>query len=263
MLAPAGPAGSELLGVSCPRPDGCTAAGDLFTAGGRRTFAAAWTGTRWRILPAADSRSPDRELVSVSCPAAGRCLAVGFRSRQAPAGLLTLTLAEIWDGLRWRVLPAPSPGTVLSDLAGVSCGAAASCVAAGGCLDRGQPFERPLAEAWDGTRWRTTPVPGPGTGGSLLGISCPAARCVAIGAEAAETRSGPVAGERDGTRWHRLPGPEPAAARDNLVSISCPRAGRCIAAGGSFGRAGTARALAEEWNGRHWHLINRTQHDPA
>ena len=263
VLAPARPAGSELLGVSCPQPDGCTAVGDLFTASGRHTFAEAWNGTRWRILPAADTHSPDSELVSVSCHSASRCLAVGFRSRQTPAGLLTLTLAEIWDGLRWRVLQTPSPGTVLSDLAGVSCGAAASCVAVGGYLDRGQPLEKPLAETWNGTRWRTTPVPGQGTGGSLLGISCPAARCVAIGAEATTTRSGPVADEWDGTRWHRLPGPEPAAAHDNLVSISCPRAGRCVAVGDSFGHAGTARALAEEWNGRQWHLINRTQHDPA
>ena len=54
-----------------------------------------------------------------------------------------------------------------------------------------------------------------------------------------------------------LPTANLGTANGNLLSISCPRADRCTAAGDYFGTAGNARPLTEEWNGSRWRLTNQ------
>jgi hypothetical protein len=171
---------------------------------------------------------------------------------------VTISLAESWNGRSWRVLRSPSPGTAVSDLAGVSCASPASCIAVGFYLDRGRPFGQALAEQWNGTRWRVLPPPATGRGGSLLAISCTgAARCIAIGAQAGRGTGGPLAEAWNGTRWRLLPTANLGAATGNLLSLSCAQAESCVAAGDYLGPAGLARPLAEEWNGVRWRLISQ------
>jgi hypothetical protein len=72
----------------------------------------------------------------------------------------TVALTESWNCLCWRVLRTPSPGTMVSDLASVSCSGPAGCVAVGYDVNRGQPVGQPLAEQWNGNRWRVLRPPG-------------------------------------------------------------------------------------------------------
>jgi hypothetical protein len=122
----------------------------------------------------------------------------------------------------------------------------------------GQPFAQTLAEQWNGTRWRVLPPLTTGRGGSLLAISCTgAAHCIAIGAQVRSGTSGPLAEAWNGARWRMLPTANLGTANGNLLSVSCPRADRCVAAGDYAGTAGIARPLTEEWNGHRWRLISQ------
>lgn len=256
VLTTPGTGNSELTGIACSRPDRCIAVGDRFVQGGRRTLAEAWNGTTWRVLPAADTRSADATLGAISCARSDRCMATG--TRFAAAGR-TVALAESWNGIRWRVLRTPSPGTMVTDLAGVSCAGPARCIAVGYDMNRGQPAGTALAERWNGTRWRLLPRPRTGSGSSsLLAVSCTGpARCLALGAQVRNGTGGPLAEAWNGTRWRTLPTASLGTANANLLSISCPRPGRCTAVGDDVGTAGHARPLAEQWNGRRWRVTSQ------
>jgi hypothetical protein len=70
-----------------------------------------------------------------------------------------LTLAESWNGSRWRVAASPSRGS-FSDLYGVSCLSATSCIAVGTYAP--VPSKRaPFAETWNGRTWKTEQIPLP------------------------------------------------------------------------------------------------------
>ncbi|MCW2909603.1 MAG: hypothetical protein JWL68_4392, partial [Actinomycetia bacterium] len=54
----------------------------------------------------AAARTPYAQLASVSCPGARRCVAVGFHTAGAGAGVYPL--AEAWNGRSWRRLKTPA-----------------------------------------------------------------------------------------------------------------------------------------------------------
>jgi hypothetical protein len=119
---------SQLLGVSCPGPRNCWAAGWTGTrqAVSKRALIEHWNGVRWstRPLPGTPRSSVLR---SVACPARGRCTAVGVAvgfNRQR-------MLVEDLSGGRWHasVLShrAVNPGNLGLD--DVSCRARRVCSA--------------------------------------------------------------------------------------------------------------------------------------
>lgn len=61
-------------------------------------------------------------------------------------------LAGLWDGVRWRRIPAdPAAGAAL---AGVSCVSVRFCLAVGATNT-----QYALAERWTGVRWQVQPAP--------------------------------------------------------------------------------------------------------
>jgi len=110
---------SQLLGVSCPGPRNCWAAGwtgnPLTVA--ERALIEHWNGTRWstRPLPGTPRNS---ELHSVACPARTRCTAVGVTGFSRPRMLVEDLRAGRW---RASVLSrkAVNPGNLGLD--DVSC----------------------------------------------------------------------------------------------------------------------------------------------
>jgi hypothetical protein len=103
--APAGDI-TELNSVSCASATNCMAVGDYSDQAGDSdtTLAAQWNGTTWAVVttpsPAAFSA-----LVSVSCPSASHCIAVGASSPTASGAISPLT--EVWNGSIWTVASAP------------------------------------------------------------------------------------------------------------------------------------------------------------
>lgn len=257
---PAGAAlASSLAAVSCPSARSCTAVGDYFGAAGHFvTLAEAQTGTRWNIQPTPDpAGSTGSYLTGVSCPSSRACIAVGYSVDHRGHDL---TLAETWNGTRWRIQATPVlVGATGSQLSAVSCSPAHTCTAVG--YSESGDRRKALIEAWDGTRWRIQPASSPaGSLGSLLtGVSCTApGACTAVGYTALSAgREAALAEARVGTRWHIQPTPTPG--RDNfsvlLPAVSCTVPRACTAVGSSqHDDDSQPSAFAEAWDGARWSI---------
>lgn len=85
-----------------------------------------------------DGRSPakpgssNNNLSAVSCYSENSCLAIGSMSH---SGITYQTLAEVWNGESWTVIPSASPSTTQNDLAQASCTGTATCQAVGSSAD--------------------------------------------------------------------------------------------------------------------------------
>ena len=177
-----GTAGSirDLSGVSCTSASACTATGVYFIrrGGPGRTLVESWNGARWAVVPS-PSRGSDSYLEGVSCASAAACTATGYYTTGGPDGP-EKTLAESWNGVRWSVVPSPSPHRGSdSDLASVSCISADWCTATGSSVG---DQALTLIESWNGTRWSVVPSPNRGNASYLNGVSCTSASaCTATG----------------------------------------------------------------------------------
>jgi hypothetical protein len=253
---PAGARQNELRGVACATATSCTAVGDFANPGPFATLAERWDGAKWRIqrtLNPADATGT--QLSGISCVSATACEAVGFSVNSAD---LYRTLAERWDGTKWRIQRTPNPaGANPSYLEGVSCTSATACTAVG-VYESHPPTLAPLAERWNGTRWtiQRTPNPGGAAGVQLNGVSCPAIRaCTAVGyyANSDQMQARTLAERWNGTKWTVQATANPTAGSEfGLYSVSCPSTTACTAVGDFF--HGTFVTLAEQWNGARWTL---------
>jgi hypothetical protein len=135
---PGGGETSDQSFVACSTPAACTAVGTWADARGvPSVLAERWNGSRWSMQGAVDP--PDwaaAHLSGVSCPSDRSCTAVGSWSTSAN-DFPELTLAERWNGARWRIEATPNPsGSDLSALTGIDCTGVGRCVAVGGCPRR-------------------------------------------------------------------------------------------------------------------------------
>jgi hypothetical protein len=147
--------------VSCPSAKSCVTVGSGSTDAGRSTsYAEAWNGTTWALTSAVPwpRGTNDPWLYGVSCPAAGRCVAVGFNDWPPTNNTLTgHALAATWNGKAWTATAVDVPGKGdASALDGVTCrpGKTVFCVAVG---YRGPQFSvqsSPLSGFWNGTSWK-------------------------------------------------------------------------------------------------------------
>ena len=103
--APAGDL-TELNSVSCTSATNCMAVGDYSDQAGTSdaSFAEQWNGTTWATVTT-PSPATFSTLVSVSCPSASHCVAVGGSSAKANGAVSPLT--EVWDGSTWATVTAP------------------------------------------------------------------------------------------------------------------------------------------------------------
>jgi hypothetical protein len=105
---PVGTPENSLHGVSCTTARRCVAVGTV----GIRVLAERWNGRRWALQRIRNPATAfGARLAAVSCTSARRCTAVG--SYPDRAGSIDLdrsfTLAERWNGRRWRIQSTPRP----------------------------------------------------------------------------------------------------------------------------------------------------------
>jgi hypothetical protein len=170
---PAGTSGAQLTGVDCPSATACTAVGAAVDSAGDPVgpaLAEQWNGTRWRIQPTPNPpTSGGGILTAVACPSPTICTAAG--AAVDPQGNPIVTLAERWNGRRWRIQPTPNPAGVRVGFKGVDCTSSSACTAVGGSFGNAG-----LAERWNGTSWRIQPTPnppGPIYNLMLWSVTCP------------------------------------------------------------------------------------------
>jgi hypothetical protein len=214
-------------------------------AGADRTLVVHWAGDGWqrmgsRNLPGAS------DLYGIAARSASDVWAVGSSS---PNGFeTTATLVEHWDGISWRVVPAPSPDPFLSELTHVAGGRHGALFASGhtstGTL---------LLQLVDG-RWQTVATPSPAGFSStfLEGLAVRSARDVWLagyGQRSSDGASRPLAAHWDGSRWtvYRLPNVPPESYLNDIAAGG----GRVVAVGTSFSDFGS-RGFVEQFDGSTW-----------
>jgi len=237
---------SALSGVSCTAADICVAVGGYIdSTQAQLPLAEIWDGVAWKALPIPNpAGSTSTFLSAVACTSPRQCLAVGDMLVTNGPG----TLAEEWNGTRWRVLPMPNPNNRSGGLSAVSCPGRNACVAVG------SSNSRTLAESWNGTSWSLQVTPSPNRS-FLLGVSCPAlGSCHAVGGyfNSLGTREAPLAEAWNGRVWTG----EAAARRRGatfsiLDAVFCFSTAACTAVGASDGAP-----LAERFDGTAWQLAN-------
>ena len=150
-------------------------------------------------------------------------------------------------------------------LSGVWCASATHCLAVGvsGANPGNSATGHPVAEIWNGKRWRTVPVrlPAGSTFGALSHLACLSATwCVAVGAYGKGSTAHELAEFWNGKTWAPGEPPAPAGSADDtvLLGVSCVSAKYCMAVG-TYDANGNSLAVTDKWNGRKWARVNPQQ----
>src|ERR1017187_2888406 len=163
---------TDLDAISCTSPNACTAVGESGPVNAAVLLAEGWNGTKWTIQPTPPSPpgSTSAAFDTISCTSPNACTAVGNSYTSIGINTTTSSLAERWNGTKWRIQPTPPspPGSTTVALEGVSCTSHTACTAVG------NSESALLAERWNGTKWTIQPTPKPvgATSSSLEGVSC-------------------------------------------------------------------------------------------
>jgi hypothetical protein len=164
-------AGQTLSSVSCVSATTCTAVGN-WTGNPGGPFAEQFNNGTWTItlsgINGAQSAS-DGVLTSVSCPAAGGCMAVGYTATSG----LKVAYGQWWNGSSWA-----SVNTTGLTANQNSLFSSVSCTPGNGCTATGQissgAAQLNLAASWTGKSFVEATTPNPNNGSQNIpgGISC-------------------------------------------------------------------------------------------
>jgi hypothetical protein len=201
------------------------------------------------------------DLDAVACPAAKRCYAVGdVGIGTAGNEGQTSAFAESWNGSKWSAMTVPGPaGAEFVELTAVSCSSTTSCTAVGYSEATPSTAATAIAERLAGGSWtvETVPAPAGATATNLYGVSCPTATsCLADGSYVDSSGTTNVlAVSWSGSAWSASAAEEPSGALyDQLLGVSCVRAGECVAVGYSEASSGIVSTMAERLSGGSWSL---------
>ena len=270
--SPSGGSYGILAGVTCASATSCVAGGTYYSAShSTLPMIAAESGGKWKAV--ATLRLPSNALsgvdqsatgTPVACPAKTSCVAVGSYRTAAGLGAFIAT----GSGHKWGTAFSPTwpKGAIVPPvgyLSGVSCAGRGTCVAVGGYTDAAGNGE-PMVVAESGKHWRrASAIRLPSNAAAnpdahLTAVSCPkAGDCEAVGTYTATGNQGEAlaVGETKG-RWGKaaeikLPkvNVEPLA---ELLSVSCPSPGSCVAVGSYITLSGLMAALAVREVRSHW-----------
>ncbi len=256
---------TSLPSVSCGSSTQCVAVGAYSGATATQPMEAtaangAWTGASAIALPSGASSG---SLASVSCTAAGTCIAVGEDDSS------THPIAAAEANGAWAAagevtgLPSGASGGSLS---GISCQTGGNCTAVGTAAISGsnQPMAINVAAGVFGQGAKIA-LPAGATSGTLNSVACTSpGNCSAAGqyTDAGGQTQAMVATESAGS-WAQatevaLPTGAAAAQGATLSSIACPASGQCKAVGSYSNSAGQQTAMLVLQNGTWGQAIQFT-----
>ena len=225
-----------------------------------------WDGRRWTRRR---HSFPDSvHLRALSASSATNVWAVGVDNATRRS------VAMRWDGASWHLVPTPHlTGWRESDLVDVVALAANNVWAVGSAnLSAGRV--RPLIQHWNGSRWRTMPLPlAARTQGWLLGVAASSGRNVwATGAIRTRSPRGAAGHRALALRWRgrswrqvRLPPSRYLLSELEDVIVASPRAAWIFGYSTPNPHTVTAAPYSFHWNGAGWqpfpparlHLLTR------
>ncbi len=193
---------------------------------------AASCATSWQVVSGAPVNGA---LADVSASSASDAWAVGVWGRRR-------TLAEHWNGTRWKRIPTPNPGRRLSVLQTVADVSPTDAWAAG---QFGATQHAALVLHWNGTRWRRVALPANARNATLEDITVVSPTDIwAVGTTRLEFRTRTL--HWNGSRWTVVPSPSPASG-SLLVGAGASATNDVWAVG---------LGLMEHWTGGAWHVVS-------
>jgi hypothetical protein len=152
-----------------------------------------------------------------------------------------------------------APATITHlDLSGVSCASATFCAAVGERDETGSPSNvLPLAEIWNGARWRRTAVsiPKGWSQGDLDSVSCTSpAYCVAVGTYGGNGISYAMAQTWNGRAWTVTVLPQLPHSHVLADSVSCGAPRHCATSMASRPMPPGNRVFVDVLSGTTWHV---------
>ncbi len=130
--------------------------------GGDQGLIEHYDGSAWSVVPSATERAPNGGYLSaVTCVSPSDCWATGSTTG-AGGGAPTGTIAQLWNGSTWSVVPTPTSPALLAnaELMAVTCLSADQCWATVAGSLAGSNFQpAPAIEAWNGSTWSVEPSP--------------------------------------------------------------------------------------------------------
>jgi hypothetical protein len=186
-------------------------------------------------------------LVSVSCPAARACWAVGEDSSTF------LGVMAHWDGSAWTQVRIPGPKAITSSsLVSVSCPSTTFCWVVGGYHTM-TGDNLPYVLNWNGTRWSMVKLPRPPGTTNLTASSVSCSSTIDCW-EAAQEGGGLLFEHWDGTSWTMVP--EPAFGEASGAKLSCVSASDCWMVGSRQGM------FSAHWDGSTWSAVQMPPWNP-
>jgi hypothetical protein len=263
---------AALDSVACPAAGACVAVGSYQSVAGEPVglleaqTAGVWDKSTPASLPAGANASPDVNLPSVSCAAAGSCAAVGnyVDTGYEQQGLLINYRRGVW---RQGVRVIPPPGAAANPqvtVNAVSCSGTGDCTAVGNYMSAaGNPVAFAITEqnwVWGPVQNLSMPTGAAAAGdSSLAAVACTAiGDCTAVGwyTDGAGAVQGLLSTQSDG---HWAPGVEAAlptapAAQPNVTlnSVSCTAPGTCAVVGGYYDANSNQQGLLLNQNDGGW-----------
>lgn len=235
----------RLMGVSCPTSTRCVAVGLNVSEQGI-VASAVWNGTSWTWSRAATvpaDATGDGGLLSVSCPSASTCVAVGDDSAShatagATAAGVTTVGTRVHGAWSWSTESVVAPdGSGMTRLTSVSCPTMARCVAVG--VDAGVAGDVLVGSRASG-RWTwsratqfATRRGGPQVMDDVTSVACAPLLCVAVGRSASDD---PVFADASGPLPVGSWSPVRNVAHGSLAeptpqAVSCPLFDDCVQVG--------------------------------
>ena len=212
-----------------------------------------WNGTRWNIVRGATLGTSYNVFTRVLALAPNDVWAVGYNG----TSIKFHTLAEHWDGLSWKAIPTPAPGTY-DALYGIA-GTGPNDLWAAGYYKQGNLTYKSLALHWDGIAW--VEVESPSTTGYnwFNGVTATAANDVwAVGYQLEDNGnaiSHPLIQRWDGTDWSIVENPPvPDGHYTNLSDAAWISSTDVVAVGTSTHASDNYDPLVEQWDGTGWSL---------
>ncbi|SFE60462.1 hypothetical protein SAMN05216251_10446 [Actinacidiphila alni] len=214
---------------------------------------AVWRATAVPAHRPPGTAEPTGQLTSVLPLSARDVWAVG--SWNDAAAFQDRSLAEHFDGRRWREVPLPAEAADRSAYPTALAGSRADDLwAVGGTAQDRISAPRPLAYHWNGSAWSA--VDTPDTGGDALLLGAAADRrggvwAVGVGYDA-KGEGHPLTEHWDGTAWRIVPAPHTTGRGETLESVAVLGPDEVWAVGATATPDGVVGPLALHWDGRTW-----------
>jgi hypothetical protein len=226
-----------LLGVAAPDAGHAFAVGTFDRRQKRRPLIEQFDGAAWSIATLPPVGRRDARLTGIAALSASDAWAVGSGGRDDTAPLMLH-----WNGVGWSLVSTPKVrGSLFTEPLSLAAVSPSDVWAVGASYDAQLRYQ-PLAEHWNGVKWSIVPVPSPGAGYLLMGVTADAGNDAwAVGGS--DMGGGPLAEHWDGSSWSIVAVNHPPDF-DELQGVTASSAG-VFAVGPNQDRP----ALVERWDG--------------